>query len=540
MGGSLPTPRPQQEAPLPASVRALSHRRGPLALSVVLAIMAMSVTLPHAGAQTTAAAVVEPATPDLIASAVDHGEITEAQGALFLSYAFTAPDQVPEAYRSSTPWSGTLPLLELKRTLKRLGAVPAAAEARSVLRSTSFDCSSFHASKPNTKSTAHFYLQYQKSSLQGLTVSQYGAALETTWDTEIGDFGWARPPKDPVSNPPGGRYPVRIEGLGVGLYGFVTGTHYAAHKNNPATPWNDRDAIASCMVLNQNFGPFPGTPTDAMRATVAHEFNHSLQFGYGALTGYGSVDSVFVEGGATWMEDEVFDTSNDNYNYLWPSFTTPMGKYAKSPYAYWIVFRAMTEPFGTGNANGGEQIFQTFWEQLSKGDSTNLQAMNEGFQAKGSSLAEAYHDASIALRFLRNCSSTAEPYCLEEGPAYAATFAGPNDDLFNLGVTTTRTGRTIANNFALNWVGLPAVSGLNLSVTHQSGKGILEVSIACRTGKAVTVTSVGRATPAHEVASVTGYDGSGCDEVSAVISNVKMTKPSPSSVTKTTYDIETS
>ena len=540
MSGSLPTPRPLQEASLPASVRALTHRRGPLALAVVLAMMAMSITLPHAGAQTSATDVVEPATPDLISSAVDRGEITEAQGALFLSYAFTAPDQVPEAYRSSTPWSGTLPLLELKRTLKRLGAEPAAAEARSVLRATSFDCSNFHASKPNSRSTAHFYLQYQQSSLQGLTVNQYGAALETTWNTEIGDFGWARPPKDPVSNPPGGRYPVRIEGLGSGLYGFVTGTHYAAHKNNPATPWNDRDAIASCMVLNQNFGPFPGTPTDAMRATVAHEFNHSLQFGYGALTGYGNVDSVFVEGGATWMEDEVFDTSNDNYNYLWPSFTTPMGKYAKSPYPYWIVFRAMTEPFGTGTANGGERIFQTFWEELSKGDSTNLQALNKGFKAKGSSLAEAYHDASIALRFLRNCSSTAEPYCLEEGPAYAATFAGPNDDLFNLGASDSATGRQIANDFALNWVGLPAVSGLDLDVTHQGGKGILEVSIACRTGNAVTVTSVGRATPADQVASVSGYDGSGCDEVSAVISNVKMTSASPSSVTKTTYDIETS
>ena len=56
----------------------------------------------------------------------------------------------------------------------------------------------------------------------------------------------------------------------------------------------------------------------------------------------------------------------------------------------------------------------------------------------------------------------------------------------------------------------------------------------------MTVTSLGRATPAHEVASVTGYDGSGCDEVSAVISNVKMTSASPSSVTKTSYDIETS
>jgi hypothetical protein len=200
----------------------------------------------------------------------------------------------------------------------------------------------------------------------------------------------------------------------------------------------------------------------------------------------------------------------------------------------------MTEPFGTGNANGGEKIFQTFWEQLSKGDSTNLQAMNKGFEAKGSSLAEAYHNASIALRFLRNCSSTAEPYCLEEGPAYAATFAGPNDDLFNLGASDSATGRQIANDFALNWVGLPTVSGLDLAVTHQGGTGILEVSIACRTGNAVTVTHVGTATPAHPNLTEAAYDGSGCDEASAVISNVKMTSASPSSVTKTTYDIETS
>ena len=180
---------------------------------------------------------------------------------------------------------------------------------------------------------------------------------------------------------------MRIESLGSGLYGFVTGTHYAAHKNNPATPWNDRDAIASCMVLNQNFGPFPGTPTDAMRATVAHEFNHSIQFGYGALTGFGSVDSVFVEGGATWMEDEVFDTSNDNYNYLWPSFTTPMGKYAKSPYPYWIVFRAMTEPFGTGTANGGATIFQHFLGaalqgSLDQSGGAGRRLRSEGFVAR--------------------------------------------------------------------------------------------------------------------------------------------------------------
>ena len=83
--------------------------------------------------------------------------------------------------------------------------------------------------------------------------------METTWDTEVSSFGWAKPPKDPVAYPKGGRYPVRVETLGTGLYGYVTGTHYAG--NNPATPWNDKDAVASCMVLNQDFSAFPGTPT---------------------------------------------------------------------------------------------------------------------------------------------------------------------------------------------------------------------------------------------------------------------------------------
>ncbi len=50
------------------------------------------------------------------------------------------------------------------------------------------------------------------------------------------------------------------------------------------------------------------------------------------------------------MEDEVFDGANDNWNYLWPEFTRPMGVYKAFPYPYWVVLRAMAEPFGTGVA----------------------------------------------------------------------------------------------------------------------------------------------------------------------------------------------
>ena len=338
---------------------------------------------------------------------------------------------------------------------------------------------------------------------------------------EITRFGWARPPRDPGRSPAKGRYPVRIENLGNGLYGYVA--NIARAGNNPATPWNDKDALASCMVLNRNFVPFPGTPLAAMQATVAHEFNHSIQYGYGALSGYGRAATVLVEGGATWMEDEVFDGADDNWNYLWPSFTKPMGVYKGFPYPYWIVLRAMAEPLGTGVAGGGEDIYQTLWEQISKEQSTNLTALNRAFQAKGSSLATAYHRASIALRFLENCATTAPPYCLQEGPDYP--LAGAPDDMYSL-PGDPGNNRKLANDYALHWVGLPTTSDVDLVVDPVGGGARLRVSIACLTGDTVTVLAVGTATGPPRLSAM-NYDASLCDAASVVISNVKQTSPTP-------------
>ena len=475
-----------------------------------------------------------PATPELIEQAVRRGEISEARGALFLAWAFASPSRVPEAYVSDTPWLGTLPLLRLRERLPALGDSRAAVAARTQLRGQTFACPGTGGSLPQRKSTAHYFIQFRASTLQALPIGSYATALESTWKTEIGSFGWAKPPKDPVSYPPGGRYPVRIENLGTGLYGYVAGTRVVG--NNPATPWNDKDAISSCMVLNRDYGPFPGSPIDALRATAAHEFNHSIQFGYGALSGFGKVTDVMIEGLATEMEDEVFDSSNDSYNYLWPDFTLPMGRYAQSPYPYWVVFRAMAERFGKGERNGSEQVFQVFWEQISKGSTTNLAAMGKGLKNRGTNLATAYHNAATALRFLTDCSATARKFCLEEGPAYSLA-AGANDDHASLGGAPDSVARQIPNDFALNWIGLPTGGGsFDLTVTHDGGMGLLRVSVACRTSGSVTVTSAGTATRTGD-AFEPDVAVSGCDEASAVISNVKQTSPTPTSVTRTDYTI---
>ena len=157
---------------------------------------------------------LRPATPELIERDVRRGAITPAQGALFLTWAFTAPARLPEAYVSDTPWSGTLPLLRLRERLPALGDAPGRRWRLAPRCEGSRSRARARAGRSrNVKSTKHFYLQFKASALQALSIRQYASALETAWATEIGAFKWAKPPRDPLRSPPGGRYPVRIENL---------------------------------------------------------------------------------------------------------------------------------------------------------------------------------------------------------------------------------------------------------------------------------------------------------------------------------------
>jgi hypothetical protein len=480
----------------------------------------------------------------LIEQAVTNGRISAAQGAAYLSAALGGPGRLPAAYRSATPWDGTLPLLHLQRTASALGSGPLARAVRAGLeRITDVPCPGVTGQLPNLARTQHFYIQYRASGLVGIGIAAYTSALERVWNTEVVSFGWAAPPRNTATPATGGRYPVRIQRLSSGLYGYVTRTRTVG--NNPHTSWADRDAMASCMVLNQNFTQFPGTATTALHATAAHEFNHSLQFGYGALSGPTNVKEVWVEGGATWMEDEVFDASNDNYQYLWPSLRKSMPLFTPSfPYPYWVVFRAMTEPFGTGTANGGQRIFRSFWEQLSRNTATNTTAFRRAFASVGGSLATAYHDAGIALRYDVGCGgATPEPYCLQEGPAYVSAVGDPPADaeLHSIGDDAAL---VVANDLATRWVDLPAghVSDVYpVSVDVDPGNvGRLKVSLVCLTGSDLTVTSLGTATQASAVTTSTDFDASGCDQATAVISNIKTTSASPTTKTSSGFTISTS
>ena len=491
-------------------------------------------------------------TPELITDAVKGGEISAQRGHLLQAYAIGKPQRLPAKYQSSSPWDGTPVLLELYRALPKMKPGPTKREIQATLdpvATATTTCSSSSGNPANETQTAHFYVQYGTiAAASGLDINDYTASLETSWSTEVSSFGWAAPPVAPTPAP-GSKYHVRIDNLSSSLYGFVSpsGTHAGLVGNNPNTSWNDVDAYASCMVLNDDYSTFPSPPQASLDSTTGHEFNHSLQFGYGALNGTNAPDNAFVEGGATWMEDEVFDAANDNYNYLWPVFSDGMGDYDASPYPYWITFRGLTERFGTGVAGGGEDVMQRFWELTSQNLETNLGAMDEALIADGTNLADAFHAYAIAVRFLKTCGgSHVLPYCFEEAAAYpsnATAVANATNTISSVGGGLGGGGVTIEDHFSIRYVTLPT-SGGPYSVTLQNtsnaaGNSRLRGTVVCDGGSTLTRQPLPAVVADGQSTTLTPVNPTGCTRVILVVTNQTRTSDDPTSSSTSKFKVQT-
>ncbi|HVE91715.1 MAG TPA: hypothetical protein VNE62_05385 [Actinomycetota bacterium] len=490
-----------------------------LLLAAVVPASASAQRLPVAPAQVLT-------TPQLIERAVESGTVDRYTADLYLAYAIAAPTKLPPAFMSAAPWKGTLPLLELR---ERVDAMPAGVQ-RSTLDdlvgdlSPSADLCGIFGPFVTTHAveSAHFRVEYVPGTIGGgLTVEAYLQSLEGAWSSQVDEFGWAAPPLT------GQKYLVRLDPTfgAAGLYGYVAATEDVG--DNPNTTWNEGDAYASCMGLSSDYTRFPGTPQQALDATTAHEFNHSIQFGYGALIGSGRPDAAFSEGGATWMEDEVYDGADDNYNYLWPSFSDSMGAYGQSPYPYWITFRGLTERFGTSTPGGGEQVMQDFWEETSKGSSHNLTAMQKAMQNKGLSLGAAFHDYAIAVRFNRTCGGGyALPHCFEEAAGYVDAAAPPGAPL-SAGLNGA-IDNTVKDDYAIAWVRLPEGASYTMTLANRDSAGLLRGSVVCDTGTSMRMTSLPSVLGPGAQAAVS-VDSGGCESIFAVITNEHQTAANPSS-----------
>jgi hypothetical protein len=145
-------------------------------------------------------------------------------------------------------------------------------------------------------------------------VDNTSAIFEEVWGVEVGTYGYRAPKSDATSLPAGNpNADIDIYVVDVGaesLYGYCTTDDPNA---DPGSGYPYYDFSAYCVV-DDDFAPvqFPGVDgLDALRVTMAHEFFHAVQFAYDAAE-----DRWFMESSATWIEDEVYDAINDNWQYF--------------------------------------------------------------------------------------------------------------------------------------------------------------------------------------------------------------------------------
>jgi hypothetical protein len=470
--------------------------------------------------------------PELLDAAVASGEVDRATADLHLARAFAGSarfKEVPSRFQSTVPWHGTMPLFRLKQRLAAMPPSPTRSKiAETIAPAATTTCGDSSVTLANQTTSTRFYVEYGTIG-GGLTITDYLNVLEQSWTAQITNWGWAAPPVKASSPPPGNRYAVRVDSLGGGLYGYVTtgGTYAGAVGDNPNTPWNDVDADASCMVLNSNYTGFPGSPLRALQATAAHELNHSIQFGLGVQWGPNVPDDSFFEGIATWMEDEVFDSSNDNWHYLWPVYSDSMGDYDGSSYEFWILMRGLTERFGISTAGGGEQVMQDFWELTSKGTHNNLSALAAAVAAKGITLADAYHQEAIGTAFMRTCGGGyVAPFCFEEAAGYIGS-AGMPPSSGTISSVGGSLASSLEDDYSMRWFAVPS-GNYAVTLSNTSTGGQLRASAVCDTGSGL----VGSAFPAvvggGGSTTLAGFNASGCVRQLVVVTNQQQSPGNPS------------
>ncbi len=207
-----------------------------------------------------------------------------------------------------------------------------------------------------------------------------------------------RAPKSDRGKGGDNRIDIYIGKLPPGFYGFCT------TDQNVKLSAKKFDVWAFC-VLNQNYSKFPRTPIENFAVTAAHEYFHAVQFAYDIRE-----DGWLLEATAAWAEDELFDSINDNFQYLARSPITQPGRSIDKfdgggtyHYGVWNFFRFLSEKFPDKiGPMPGIMLSIIQNTDSSQGRRKNLystKAVDKTLKAYGTSFAEQFTLYSAATRY---------------------------------------------------------------------------------------------------------------------------------------------
>lgn len=153
-------------------------------------------------------------------------------------------------------------------------------------------------------------------------------------------LGWREPKSDGQFGGGEGKTDIYLSQIGGELFGYAAPDPGQTSRAHPIPR-----RLHGYLVLDNDYSAFefPGTtPLSDLEVTIAHEYNHILQFGYDAFQ-----DPWFAESSATWMEDQVYNNINDYLRYVgrWvhrfdtPLTTSSIKEYGSAVWNQWLARR---------------------------------------------------------------------------------------------------------------------------------------------------------------------------------------------------------
>jgi Family of unknown function (DUF6055) len=214
---------------------------------------------------------------------------------------------------------------------------------------------------------------------------------EHVHQVENDELGWREPKSDGHRGGGKGKTDIYLSQIGGELFGYAAPDSEQATKEHPLPR-----RLYGYLVLDNDYSPFEFPRTTQMHdleVTIAHEYNHILQFGYDAYQ-----DPWFAESSATWMEDQVYNGINDYLRYVgrWvhryetPLTASSIKEYGSAVWNEWLSHRY------------GQAIIRKAWAR-------SIHTRPGGFSVNAYEAAiRAAGPSDLSLDFTRFASDVAE------------------------------------------------------------------------------------------------------------------------------------
>lgn len=217
-----------------------------------------------------------------------------------------------------------------------------------------------------TFETEYFVLHYTLEGRDGATpyfIEQVARAVERAWNHHTRILGWPIPPGD-CGEGGDSRFDIYVREL-ISDNVLGTGTRGPVVGDNPNTAQIETNAGYSYLSIDNDFQGVEN-PLGVMRATIAHEMTHNIQFGLDLNDPYFGI----YESTATWMETDTFPADEDASRYVAQVLEYPDVCIGGSPgatggstriYGEWLLLDSLVQ-------DHGPQIITAIWNDLAVND----------------------------------------------------------------------------------------------------------------------------------------------------------------------------